>query len=116
MGKMRIDTHPENLTRANLEEWRKDFVKKLKRTTERTDQDRLILALDRREFKNKYMAQWTEVIFGNEKGKVSYIPRNMGGRVKSEEFNLSDFERKIIDKINKNENQENLKIKKSSLS
>merc|ERR1712176_370603 len=108
--KMRIETHPEQLSRANLEIWRKDFVKKLKRTTTRTDQDRLILAIDRREFEDWTMAEWTEVIFGNEKGKVSYTDKY--GDFESEEFNLSDFERKILAK---NENLRNQKIEKSSL-
>merc|ERR1712176_809643 len=108
--KMRIETHPEQLSRANLEQWRKDFVEKLKRTTTRTDQDRLILAIDRREFEDWTMAEWTEVIFGNEKGKVSYTDKY--GDFESEEFNLSDFERKILAK---NENLRNQKIEKSSL-
>jgi hypothetical protein len=103
---MEISTHPRELTRENLEEWRKEFVKKLKRTTTRRDLDRLILAVDRREFENEYMAEWTEVIFENRKGKVKYE----GGDY--EEFEIFELERKILDQ---NQNLRNQELKKSAL-
>ena len=83
--------HPRELTRKNLEIWRKEFVKKLARTTTRTDSERLILAVERREFKNEDMAEWTEVIFEEGKGKVT----TKNGI--SEEFKISEFERKILE-------------------
>ena len=67
---MKILTHPKELTRENLQKWRKEFVKKIGRTTTRTDLDRLILAVERREFENEHLAGWTNVTFENEKGKV----------------------------------------------
>jgi hypothetical protein len=87
---MEILTHPRELTRKNLEKWRNEFVKKLARTTTRTDLDRLILAVERREFENTWMAEWEDVVFEDIKGKVT---RRNG----SEEFEISDFERKILD-------------------
>ena len=89
---MKIITHPRELTRKNLEKWRKEFVKKLKRTTTRTDSDRLILAVDRREFDNEQMAEWTDVVFENGKGKITYKDCD------SEEFQISEFERKILER------------------
>jgi hypothetical protein len=90
---MEIFTHPRELTRKNLEIWRKEFVKKLasRRTTTRTDSDRLVLAVERREFKKEEMAEWTEVIFEEGKGKVT----TKNGI--SEEFKISEFERKILE-------------------
>jgi hypothetical protein len=90
--KMKIKTHPRELTRNNLEKWRKEFFKKVKRTTTRTDLDRLILAVDRRKFEDNIMGDWTEVIFENEKGKVT------NDRKRSEKFEISEFERKILDR------------------
>jgi hypothetical protein len=87
---MEILTHPRELTRKNLEKWRNEFVKKLARTTTRTDLDRLILAVERREFENLLMAEWTEVIFEDRKGKVM-------ARYGSEEFEISKFELKILE-------------------
>jgi hypothetical protein len=103
---MKISTHPEVLTRENLEEWRKEFVKKMKRTTTRTDSDRLILAVDRRHFKRNLVASWTEVIFEDGKGKVT---AEYG---RSEEFEISNFERKILDQM---KNQKKIELKKSEL-
>ena len=70
--------------------------------------DRLILAVERREFENKEMAEWTEVVFENREGKVTTKYDQ------SEEFKISEFERKILDleqnlkarKINKSELKE----------
>jgi hypothetical protein len=106
-----IEPEPEIvLTRDNLEEWRKEFVKKMTRTTTRMDLDRLILAVDRREFEIEEMGKWTEVIFENEKGKV----REKDGYsiTYSEEFEISEFERKILEQ---NQNLKNTEIKKSAL-
>ena len=97
---MRISTHPKELSRENLEEWRKEFVEKVKRTTTRTDSDRLILAVERKEFGDEWMAEWTEVIFDNDKGKAT---TKLGS---SEEFEISKFERKILDRAS------NLKTRK----
>jgi hypothetical protein len=113
---MKILTHPRELTRENLEEWRKIFVIKIGRTTTRTDLDlgskseihslsRLILAVERREFRNVNMGKWTEVIFKNGTGKVT-------GEYGSEEFEISEFERKILDQ---NKNLKNQEIEKSAL-
>jgi hypothetical protein len=104
--KMKISTHPEKLTRENLEKWRKEFVKKMKRTTTRTDSDRVILAVDRRQFKKDWMAGWMKVIFEDGKGKVIHKKGS------SEEFEISEFERKILDQ---KKNQEKIEIEKSSL-
>ena len=110
--KMEILTHPTDLTRDNLEQWREQFVKKIGRTTKRTDSDRLILAVERREFEDrdlktrKHMAVWQEVIFENEKGEV----RDERGR--SEKFKISEFEQKILDQ---NQDFKNQEIKKSAL-
>ena len=101
---MKILTHPKELTRENLGKWRKEFVKKIGRTTTRTDLDRLILAIERREFKNK-IADWTEVIFEDVTGKVT-------DEYRSEEFEISEFEGKILDR---NQNLKNKEIKKSAL-
>jgi hypothetical protein len=102
--KMEILTHPKELTRENLKEWRKEFVKKIERTTTREDSDRLILAVERKEFKDQDTADWTKVIYENGKGKISYPF--------CEEFEMSEFERKIL---NQNENLKNQEIKKSAL-
>jgi hypothetical protein len=103
---MEILTDPRELTREKMEEWREEFVKKVKRSTTRTDLDRLILAVDRREFENENWAGWTEVIFQTGKGKVT----DEYGR--SGEFEISEFERKILDQ---NQNLKNREIKKSAL-
>ena len=106
---MKVSTHPEKLTRESLEKWRKEFVKKMERTTTRTDSDRLILALDRREFRHDRIAGgegWTKVTFENGKGKVT----DEDGY--SEEFEISKFERRILDQ---NQDLENQEIKKSAL-
>ena len=103
---MRISTHPKVLTRDKLEKWRKEFVKKMRRTTTRTDFDRLLLAVDRRQFEKDWMAGWTEVTFENEKGKVT----DKNGD--SEEFEISEFERKILDQ---NQNKKKIELKKSAL-
>jgi hypothetical protein len=102
---MEILTHPKELTRENLEEWRKEFVKKIGRTTTRTDLDRLLLAVERRDFEDQWMGNWTEIIFENGKGKVT-------GEYDSEEFEISEFERRILDR---NENLKNTEIIKSAL-
>ena len=103
---IKIKTHPKELTRENLEKWRKEFVKKVKRTTTRTDLDRLILAVERREFENKEMAEWTEVVFENREGKVTTKYDQ------SEEFKISEFERKILER---NQYLEKREIAKSEL-
>ena len=103
---MKILTHPRELTREKLEEWGKEFVKKIGRTTTRTDSDRLILAVERREFRYHPLAVWMAVIFDNIKGKIT--TEEFG----SEEFEISEFERKILDK---NQNLKNTEIKKSAL-
>ena len=82
---------PIELTRENLENWGKNFVKKVKRTTTRTELDWLILAVERREFKSDYMARWTEVVFDAGKGKVE------AGFNGSEDWNISTFEKNILD-------------------
>ena len=61
---------PRELSRENLEKWGENFVKNVKRTTTRTELDRLILAVERREFENRWLAKWTEVVFDDAKGKV----------------------------------------------
>ena len=121
LSKMKILTHPKELTRDNLEKWRKEFVKKMKRTTTRTDLDRLILAVDRRKFKEDYMAGWTKVIFENGKGKVT----TKEGL--SEKFVISEFERKILGQkknhlgslfrkiLDQKKNLKNTELKKSAL-
>ena len=117
---MKILTHPKELTRDNLEKWRKEFVKKIGRTTTRTDLDRLILAVERRQFERDVMASWTGVFFENEKGKViTEIPSRFDNGVikefkiyKSEEFEISQFERAILEQ---NQNQKGRKIEKSEL-
>ena len=101
---MKILTHPKELTRDNLEKWRKEFVKKIGRTTTRTDLDRLILAVERRKFKKDHMATWTEVTFGKNKGQVKT-------KDSWEEFQISEFERKIIEQ---NQNLLNKEIKKNT--
>ena len=103
---MKIETHPKELTRENLEKWRKEFVKKIGRTTTRSDLDRLILAVERREFKEYSMALWTEVFFQNKKGKVTLI-NNL-----YEEFVVSEFERTILER---EPNLNSRKIEKSNL-
>ena len=52
--------------------------------------DRLILAVERREFEHGAMAGWTKVIFENAKGKVwdDGNPRD---------FEIFEFERKILE-------------------
>jgi len=103
---MRVSTHPEQLSRDNLEEWRKELVKKIGRTTTRTDSDRLILAVERRQFEDYWKFQWTKVIFGNEKGKVTTEEGY------SNDFEISEFERKILEQ---NQNLKNIEIKNSAL-
>jgi hypothetical protein len=105
--KMEILTHPTDLTRDNLELWREQFVKKIGRTTKRTDSDRLILAVERREFNKHDMTQWTEVIFEDGIGKIT-------GKYASEEFIISEFERKILEK-NQNQKLNGRITKKSEL-
>ena len=105
-SKMEISTHPRELTRENLEIWRKEFVKKLARTTTRTDLDRLIVAVERRRFEDKWMAEWTEVVFKDGKGKVTTEDG------KYEEFEISVFEREILER---DQNLKGRKIKKSEL-
>ena len=108
--KMEILTHPRELTRENLEIWRKEFVKKIGRTTTRTDVDRLILAVDRRTFVEDdifaLFPTWTKVIFEDRKGKVT---KENGS---SEEFKVSEFERKILER---NQYLEKREIAKSEL-
>ena len=48
------------------------------------------MAVERREFKYEPMAEWTEVIFEDGKGKIT-------DRNGSEEFEISKFELKILD-------------------
>ena len=67
-------------------------MKKIERTTTRTDLDRLILAVERREFEKNSMGGWTEVIFQNKKGNVT----NNNGN--SEEFVVSKFEQTILER------------------
>ena len=83
-------THPSELTRENVEKWGENFVKKAKRTTTRTELDRLILAVERRQFKDDDVARWTEVVFDAGKGEVQV---SWG----SEDWNISTFEKKILD-------------------
>ena len=78
----------------------------MERTTTRTDSDRLILAVDRRKFEKDLMGGWTEVTFEDGKGEVT---REDGY---SEEFEISEFERKILDK---NQNPKITKLEKSAL-
>ena len=68
---MKVNTHPKELTREAVEKWLENFKKKLKRTTSRDDLDRLILSVERSEFKDDGCGQWIEVIFEDEKGRVS---------------------------------------------
>ena len=84
-------TQPKELSRENLEKWGENFVKNVKRTTTRTELDRLILAVERRQFNYDHMARWTEVVFDAGKGKVQ--TRSYG----SEDWNISTFEKKILD-------------------
>ena len=104
---MKTLPHPRELTRDNLKQWQTEFVKKIGRTTTRTDSDRLILAVERREFNRHDMAQWTEVIFEDGIGKVT-------GKYASEEFIISEFERKVLEK-SQNQNLNGLIMKKSEL-
>ena len=104
-----ISTHPRELTEEILEKWRKEFVKKLKRTTSRTDVDRLLMAVERREFDGelfKIDARWTDVIFENGKGKASWKNRVIAL------WNINEFERKILER---NPHLKNRKIENSSL-
>jgi hypothetical protein len=103
---MEILTHPRELTRIDLEEWRKEFVELIRRRTTRKDKDRLILAVERREFEShKKYDDWTEVFFENGKVKAKFERC-------SEEFDISNFERKILER---NENLLNTKIERSAL-
>ena len=86
-----ITSHPRELTKENLDKWLEEFLKKTKRTTSRTQLDRLILAVERRQFDNNLMGRWTEVIFKDGKGRAVLE----GG--KSEEWTISRFERKILE-------------------
>ena len=54
---------PKELSRENVEKWLTEFTKKLKRTTTRTELDRLILSIDRKKFDNADLAGWTEAYF-----------------------------------------------------
>ena len=106
---MKITTHPRELTEEVLEKWREEFVKKVKRKTSRTDVDRLILAVERREFEidiPSAACRWTEVVFENGKGKVSRKNRFLA------EWKISDFETGILEK---NPELKNRNIKKSDL-
>ena len=87
---MEITTHPKELTRANLEIWTENFVKKLRRRTERTDVARLISSVERREFLDHEFSQWSEVHFKNGRGSVYKADK------KSEDFEVSVFERRIL--------------------
>ena len=80
-------------------------MKKIGRTTTRTDLDRLILAVERREFEDEEIAEWKVVIFENGRGKATR-------KYDSEEFEISEFERRILDQNKDFENQE---IKKSAM-
>ena len=82
---------PKELSRENLKKWGENFVKKVKRTTTRTELDRLILAVERRQFKNDLSGEWTEVVFDAGKGEVK------AGRWCSEDWKISTFEKKILD-------------------
>ena len=79
-------TQPIQLSRENLEKWGENFVKKVERTTTRTELDRLILAVERREFKQSYMAKWTKVVFDDAKGEV-----------RKDDWDISSFEKQILD-------------------
>ena len=76
--------------------------------------DRLILAVERREFKNRKMAEWTKVIFEEREGKVTKKTKwkNGGKTVESEEFKVSEFERKILERY---QSLKARKIKKTDL-
>ena len=87
-------TQPRELTRENVEKWGENFVKNVKRTTTRTELDRLILAVERRQFKDNRMGEWTDVVFDAGKGKVT--ADTMFG-ILSEDWNISTFEKKILD-------------------
>ena len=86
-----ISSHPRELTRENLDKWLEEFLKKIKKTTSRRQLDRIILAVERRQFRSDRMGRWTEVTFKDGKGRVV---RENGD---SEEWTISCFERKIIE-------------------
>ena len=68
---MKIISHPRELTKENLDKWLEEFLKKIKRTTSRTQLDRLILAVERRQFQDDWMSQWTEVTFEDGKRRAA---------------------------------------------
>jgi hypothetical protein len=63
----------QNLTEAKVENWLKEFSKKLKRTSSRNYRDQLILSIERTDFKNTESAGWGEFILENNVGKVTDV-------------------------------------------
>jgi len=57
--------------KMEIEKWLKGFLAKLKRTSTRTEKCRLILAVERMQFKNDdFAAVWTHVQFGEENVEI----------------------------------------------
>ena len=62
--------NPTELTKDNLRNWITPFLGKLKKTTTRNDRDRLILAVERKEFKDEWMPEWEELTFAKGKAEI----------------------------------------------
>ena len=80
------------MNREILAEWFAEFHPKLKRTTTRTNLDKLLLSVERKDFRIDEMACWTEVDFKNcrrRKAEVRY-------GTEKEEWVLTPLEIKIL--------------------
>ena len=84
-------------------------MKKLKRETTRGDLDRLILSVERMDFEDNHCAVWTDVIFENGEGKITY---DRYGEKAIKTWKISPFQKKILDT---NDDFEGRNIRRSEL-
>ena len=92
LANLRIDDHPPELERNLVEQWLTGFVRKLKRTSSRSQKCRLISAVERTQFRNDANAfYWQYCGFVGDKGMI--FNRN---KRQIEDFEMTEVQKKIL--------------------
>ncbi|CBY14413.1 unnamed protein product [Oikopleura dioica] len=77
--------------KKEIEKWLKGFSAKLKRTSTRTQKCRLILAVERMQFKNDHYASlWNHVQFGEENGEIFWKKKSL------QKIKINEFKKQLL--------------------
>ena len=82
--------------KKEIEKWLEGFLAKLKRTSTRTEKCRLILAVERMQFKKDvYAALWNHVQFGEENGEI-FDTRKFAFKKSLQNIKITEFQKQLL--------------------